>query len=66
MKENVFGSIRLFLALTVLLGFAYPAVVWAIGQIAFREKANGSLLRKEEGKADSDRSSALRSSASRS
>ena len=43
MKENVLGSIRLFLALTVLLGLAYPAVVWAIGQVAFREKAEREL-----------------------
>lgn len=48
-KEDVLGSFRLFLALTVLLGFAYPAVVWGVGQIAFREKANGGFLRKEEG-----------------
>ena len=53
MKENVFGSIRLFLALTVLLGVAYPLVVWGIGRVAFREKADGSLLKKEQGKADS-------------
>ncbi len=49
MKENIFGSFRLFLALTVLLGFVYPAVVWGIGQVAFREKADGGFLRKEEG-----------------
>jgi K+-transporting ATPase ATPase C chain len=48
MKENVFGSIRLFLALTVLLGLAYPIAVWGIGRVAFREKADGSFLRKEE------------------
>jgi K+-transporting ATPase ATPase C chain len=53
MKENVFGSIRLFLALTVLLGVAYPLVVWGIGRVAFGDKADGSLLRKDEGKADS-------------
>lgn len=48
MKENVLGSFRLFLALTLLLGLGYPALVWAIGQVAFREKADGSLLRKED------------------
>ena len=48
-KEDVLGSIRLFLALTVLLGFAYPLAVWAIGRVAFREKADGGFLRKEEG-----------------
>ncbi len=49
MKENVLGSLRLFLALTLLLGLAYPLAVWAIGRVAFREKADGSFLRKEEG-----------------
>jgi K+-transporting ATPase ATPase C chain len=49
MKENVLGSIRLVLALTVLLGGVYPLVVWAVGQAAFREKANGSFLRVREG-----------------
>ena len=48
MKENVLGSIRLFLALTVLLGLAYPAVVWAIGRVAFRDAADGSLLKKKD------------------
>ena len=49
MKENVFGSLRLFLALTVLLGLAYPFVVWGIGRVAFREKADGGLLRMKDG-----------------
>jgi K+-transporting ATPase ATPase C chain len=44
MKENVFGSLRLFLALTVLLGLGYPALVWAIGRVTFRDKADGSLV----------------------
>jgi K+-transporting ATPase ATPase C chain len=49
MKEHVVPSVRLFLALTLLLGFAYPMAVWGIGRVAFREKADGSLLRREEG-----------------
>ncbi len=47
MKENVLGSLRLFLALTVLLGLGYPALVWAIGRVAFRDKADGSLVPKD-------------------
>ena len=47
MKENVFGSLRLFLALTVLLGLGYPALVWAIGRVTFRDKADGSLVPKD-------------------
>lgn len=48
MKEHVLPSVRLFLALTVLLGLGYPLVVWGVGRIAFREKADGSFLRKGE------------------
>src|ERR1035441_7039087 len=47
MKEHVFGSFRLFLALTVLLGLGYPALVWAIGRVTFRDKADGSLVPKD-------------------
>jgi potassium-transporting ATPase KdpC subunit len=40
----------IFGALTVLTGAAYPAVMTAIGQAAFHDEANGSLLRDEAGK----------------
>ena len=48
MKEHLLPSIRLYLALTLLLGFAYPAVVWAVGRIAFRDASGGSLLKKTD------------------
>ena len=48
MKEHLLSSIRLYLVLTLLLGFGYPAVVWAIGRIAFRDAAAGSFLRKKD------------------
>jgi len=48
MKENLLPSIRLYLVLTLLLGLGYPAAVWGVGRIAFREQADGSFLRKEE------------------
>lgn len=48
MKEHFLPSIRLFLALTVLLGLGYPALVWGFGRLAFRDAADGSLLRKGE------------------
>lgn len=44
MREHVFPAIRLTIALMVLLCVIYPAVVWGIGQVAFRDKANGSLI----------------------
>jgi K+-transporting ATPase ATPase C chain len=49
MKEHLLGSIRMTLVMTLLLGFAYPAVVWGVGRLAFREASGGNLLRKEEG-----------------
>ena len=48
MKDHVIASIRVYLVLTLLLGFAYPFAVWGLGRIAFRDKANGSLLRMKE------------------
>jgi len=48
MKTTILQSVRVTLVLTFLLGFAYPALVWGVGQVAFREKANGSLLRMKE------------------
>jgi K+-transporting ATPase ATPase C chain len=45
MKEHVLGSLRMTVVMTVLLGFAYPAVVWGVGRIAFRDEAAGSFLR---------------------
>jgi len=45
MKEHFLPSIRLYLVLTLFLGFGYPAVVWAVGRIAFRDASGGSLLK---------------------
>jgi K+-transporting ATPase ATPase C chain len=49
MKEHLLGSIRMTVVMTALLGFGYPAVVWGVGRLAFREEAGGGFLRKEEG-----------------
>jgi K+-transporting ATPase ATPase C chain len=49
MKEHLFGSIRMTIVLTAVLGFGYPTVVWGVGRLAFREAAGGNLLRKEAG-----------------
>jgi K+-transporting ATPase ATPase C chain len=35
----------------VLTGFAFPGVIWAIGQTVFPDQANGSLLRDAHGNA---------------
>ena len=44
MVHDIRRSIVALLALTVLLGGAYPIVVWAIGQAAFNRQAQGSLV----------------------
>ena len=44
MVHDIRRSIVALLALTVLLGGAYPVVVWAIGQVAFNHQAQGSLV----------------------
>jgi K+-transporting ATPase ATPase C chain len=44
MKEHVFIAIRTTLVLLVLVSGVYPALVWAIGHVAFRDQANGSLI----------------------
>jgi len=48
MKEHLLRSIRVYLVLTLLLGFVYPAVVRGVGRIAFRGQADGSFLEKGE------------------
>jgi potassium-transporting ATPase KdpC subunit len=37
-------AVRTLLAMTVILGLAYPLAVWVIGQAAFRDQAAGSLI----------------------
>ena len=45
MRRYVFTSLASFVVLSVLLGVLYPLAVFGIGQVAFNNKANGSLLR---------------------
>ncbi|MFJ9456871.1 potassium-transporting ATPase subunit KdpC [Kitasatospora sp. NPDC101447] len=44
-----FTALRILLVLTVILGVAYPLLVTGISQVAFSEKANGSIV-KADGK----------------
>ncbi|SOB83547.1 potassium-transporting ATPase subunit KdpC [Streptomyces sp. 1331.2] len=44
-----FTALRVLLVLTVILGVAYPLLVTGISQVAFTEKANGSIV-KADGK----------------
>ena len=44
MKQHILTAIRTTLVLLVLVSGIYPALVWGIGQLAFRDRANGSLI----------------------
>ncbi len=44
MKDHVLVSVRLLVVFTLLLGFAYPAAVWAVGRVAFPRAAGGLFV----------------------
>jgi K+-transporting ATPase ATPase C chain len=44
MFEHIKISIRITIVLLVITCGLYPLAVWGIGQVAFRDKANGSLI----------------------
>jgi potassium-transporting ATPase KdpC subunit len=45
--RQLWPALRTLLALTVIVGLAYPFLVWGIGQLAFRDQANGSLIERD-------------------
>ncbi|MFI5528761.1 K(+)-transporting ATPase subunit C [Kitasatospora sp. NPDC051853] len=47
--RNHLTALRALLVLTVILGIGYPLLVTGVGQLAFADKANGSIV-KSEGK----------------
>jgi len=47
MLETSLQSIRALIVFTVITGVAYPLIVTGIAQVAFRDKANGSLIEKD-------------------
>ena len=47
MRSQIRPAIVSFLMLTVLTGVAYPLVVTAVAKVAFRDKAEGSLIRRD-------------------
>jgi K+-transporting ATPase ATPase C chain len=47
MKDHLLPAIRITLVLIVLVCGIYPGVVWAIGQLLFPDKANGSLITRD-------------------
>lgn len=44
MKHHLLVSIRMTIVLLIIVSGIYPAAVWAVGQLAFRHQANGSLI----------------------
>ncbi|MEW6213085.1 MAG: potassium-transporting ATPase subunit KdpC [Acidobacteriota bacterium] len=47
MLKQVYPAIAITLALTVLLGIAYPLAVTGLAQLIFPRQANGSLIEKD-------------------
>ena len=45
MRQLMIISVRTLLVFTVLTGVLYPSLVWVVGQTAFRDQVNGSLVR---------------------
>jgi K+-transporting ATPase ATPase C chain len=43
-KSQLWPAVAILLAFTVITGFAYPAVVTAVAQVAFPGQANGSMI----------------------
>ena len=44
MKKNLWISLLMTMATTVLFGLVYPMVVTALAQLIFPHKANGQLI----------------------
>jgi K+-transporting ATPase ATPase C chain len=42
--KTLLSSLRLLVVLTVLTGGLYPLAVWSVGRLAFRDRAEGSLV----------------------
>ena len=47
MKNHLIVSIRMTIVLLVIVSGVYPAAVWAIGRVAFRREADGSLVERK-------------------
>jgi K+-transporting ATPase ATPase C chain len=46
MRRQLLPAIRILAVLTVVTGLLYPLAVFGIGQVAFSDRADGSLLRR--------------------
>jgi K+-transporting ATPase ATPase C chain len=46
-NRQLLAAIRMLIVLTVILGVAYPLVVWGIGRVAFPSRSQGSLIERD-------------------
>lgn len=46
MRNQLIAALKITVVLTLLFGVAYPLAVTAVGQVAFSDTANGSLVRR--------------------
>jgi len=49
LRKVLWPAISLLVAMTVITGFAYPAIVMAVAQLAFPSQANGSFITVADG-----------------
>ena len=42
--RQCFVGLKVLVVMTVVLGVAYPAAVWGVGQVAFNDNANGQII----------------------
>src|SRR5579862_3079484 len=49
MLKQLRPAILLTLVFVVLAGMAFPALIWGIGQTAFKDQANGSMVKDSKG-----------------
>lgn len=45
--RQCFVGLKVLVVMTVILGIAYPAAVWGVGQVAFNGRANGQIIAHE-------------------
>ena len=43
LKKSLISSLKVLTVFTIMLGLIYPLLIYAIGQVFFFNKANGSL-----------------------
>jgi K+-transporting ATPase ATPase C chain len=44
-RRQLFPAVVMTLVLSVILGLVYPLAVWGIGQVTFKDRANGSFIK---------------------